>query len=373
MYPMPPRPLFHGSRAASAKPEATAASTALPPAASISAPTSAARRCWEATMPRRERAAGFRTCQFCVWWPRPGFAPGFLIFELEASTLVRRAFVEKFSRRLHAHELRTLGREPLDQALQRQHAVAAADDERVEGVGDDSPIRLALHVEEIVDPVGEHSARVHEARQHGVLRAHELEVRVVVERPADRHLDQARFLAEYRGLLQLDPVAEPNAVRGGVVPHHAAFVIEAVLEKQLDRMRAQVPRRRAVAAGVAAGEFPDLFVRAHQLRFLLLAREARRRHVRPAVMADFMARLQHTPTCLRISLEGMPRDEPGGGNAEFLEQRQYARGADHAELAARHRRRRGHAARDPAGNRVEIKSDADDVLRHALLAFRCRA
>src|SRR6266571_4071212 len=142
---MPPRPLFHGSTAASAK--------------------SAARRCWEATMPRRERAAGFRTCQFCVWWPRPGFAPGFLIFELEASTLVRRALVEKFSRRLHAHKLRALGGEPLDEALQRQHAVAAADDERVKGVGDDSPIRLALHVEEIVDPVGEHAAGVHQSRQ----------------------------------------------------------------------------------------------------------------------------------------------------------------------------------------------------------------
>src|SRR6266702_163365 len=239
---MPPRPLFHGSTAASAKPAATAASTALPPAASISAPTSAARRCWEATMPRRERAAGFRTCQFCVWWPRPGFAPGFLIFELEASTLVRRALVEKFSRRLHAHKLRALGGEPLDEALQRQHAVAAAAD-------------------------------VHQSRQHGVLRAHELEVRVVVERPADRHLDQRRFLAEYGGLLRLDPVAEPHSVRGGFVPHHASLVIKAVLEKQLDRMRAQVPRRRAVAAGVAAGEIFDLLVRARELRFLLLARE----------------------------------------------------------------------------------------------------
>src|SRR6266700_6738656 len=199
---IPPRPLFHGSTAASAKPAATAASTALPPAVSISAPTSAARRCCEATMPRRERAAGFRTCQFCVRWSRPGFAPGSLIFELEASTLVRRALVEKFSRRLHAHELRALGGEPLDEALQRQHAVAAADDEGVKGVGDDSPIRLALHVEEIVDPVGEHAARVHEPRQDGVLRAHELEVRAVVERPADWHLDHARFLAEYRGLLQ---------------------------------------------------------------------------------------------------------------------------------------------------------------------------
>src|SRR6266851_5656259 len=198
MYPIPPRPLFHGSMAASAKPAATAASTALPPAASIPAPTSAARRCCEATMPRRERAAGLRTCQFCVS----------LIVEDECSALERRALVEQFRRRLHPHELRAFSAEPLDEALQSQHAMAAADDEGVESVGDDPPVRLPLHVEEIVDPVGEHAARVLESREHGVLRPHELEVRVVVERPADRHLDQARFLAEYRGLLQLDPVAE---------------------------------------------------------------------------------------------------------------------------------------------------------------------
>src|SRR6266581_5789990 len=192
MYPMPPRPLFHGSMAASAKPEATAASTALPPAASMSAPTSAARRCWEATMPRRERAGGLRTCQFCVRWSRPGS----FIVDDECSGVERRALVEQFRRRLHAHKLRALGGEPLDQALQHQHAVAAADDEGVEGVGDDPSVRLALHVEEIVDPVGEHAARVLESLQHGTLSAYELEVRVVVERPADRHLDQLRFLAE---------------------------------------------------------------------------------------------------------------------------------------------------------------------------------
>src|SRR6266571_761557 len=121
-----------------AKPAATAASTALPPAASVSAPTSAARRCWEATMPRRERAAGFRTCQFCVS----------LIVEDECSGPKRRAPVEQLRRRLHAHELHAFGGEPLDEALQGQHAVAAADDEGVEGISDDSPVRRALHVEE---------------------------------------------------------------------------------------------------------------------------------------------------------------------------------------------------------------------------------
>src|SRR5687768_671598 len=67
MKPTPPSPLFHGSTAASEKPVATAASTALPPAARIFAPTSPATRFCVATMPPRLCATGLRTCQF---WTR---------------------------------------------------------------------------------------------------------------------------------------------------------------------------------------------------------------------------------------------------------------------------------------------------------------
>src|SRR6266481_5116931 len=64
--PIPPSPLFHGSRTASAKAVATTASTALPPAASTSAPTAAATPFCAATTPPREAATGFRTVQFCI-------------------------------------------------------------------------------------------------------------------------------------------------------------------------------------------------------------------------------------------------------------------------------------------------------------------
>src|SRR5712691_1802077 len=64
--PMPPSPLFHGSRTLSAKAVATTASTALPPAASTSAPTAAATPFCAATTPPREAATGFRTVQFCI-------------------------------------------------------------------------------------------------------------------------------------------------------------------------------------------------------------------------------------------------------------------------------------------------------------------
>ena len=66
MKPMPPRPLFHGSRTDSAKAVATTASTALPPEARISAPTRAATPFCAATRPPREAATGLRTTQFCI-------------------------------------------------------------------------------------------------------------------------------------------------------------------------------------------------------------------------------------------------------------------------------------------------------------------
>ena len=101
-----------------------------------------------------------------------------------------------------------------------------------------------------------------------------------------------------------------HAIRRVIVGHHAAVVDEAVLEQELDRMRAQVPRRRAITARVAAGELADRLVRAHELFFLLVAGEARRRTVRPAVMADLVARIGDAPAGVRIGLQRMPRDVP---------------------------------------------------------------
>src|SRR6185312_4607829 len=66
MKPMPPSPLFHGSRVARAKAVATAASTALPPAARMPAPISAAAPFCEATMPPRDAIPGLRITQFWI-------------------------------------------------------------------------------------------------------------------------------------------------------------------------------------------------------------------------------------------------------------------------------------------------------------------
>src|SRR5204863_2608034 len=62
MAPPPPMPLIHGSSVPSAKVVAITASMQSPPAASTPAPTSAARRDCEATMPPLELTAGLRIC-----------------------------------------------------------------------------------------------------------------------------------------------------------------------------------------------------------------------------------------------------------------------------------------------------------------------
>src|SRR5690349_11671989 len=64
--PIPPSPLFQGSRTESANAVATTASTALPPAARMSAPTAAATPFCAATTPPRDAATGLRTTQFCI-------------------------------------------------------------------------------------------------------------------------------------------------------------------------------------------------------------------------------------------------------------------------------------------------------------------
>ena len=163
----------------------------------------------------------------------------------------------------------------------------------MEGIGDHAPLRAFLHVQKIVDPVLEHEPVIHEPGQDPFFRAHELEVRIIVERPADRHFDEFRRFAEHRRLFQLDHVALTHAIRHVVVAHHAGVVGEAVLDEELHRIRAQVPARRAVAARIFAGNALDRFIAANEFLFFLLAREFHRRNVPPAVMADFMAGIDH--------------------------------------------------------------------------------
>src|SRR3954471_2118761 len=105
------------------------------------------------------------------------------------SSLTTALFV--FGRRVfERHEYRAVVLERRDELVEDDHAMAAADHEWMERVSDDAPFEVALEVMEIVEPVAEHRVGIHVARENDGRRAQELEMRIVVERPADRHLDE---------------------------------------------------------------------------------------------------------------------------------------------------------------------------------------
>src|SRR5262245_17055964 len=190
----------------------------------------------------------------------------------------------------------------------------------------------------------------------------------IVERPADRHLNEPRLLARHERLAQFGAVVQARGVRPVIGTHQAAVVKEAVRDEKIDGAVAEVPRGRAVAARLAAGEALDRRIGAHEVGLLLLAALARRWNMRPAVMRDLVAVLYHRRAGLRMTFDGETRNEPGAAHAMRFKQPENALRAGQPELAARQRRRARHAARDEAGLSVEIEGEADDVAGHVLAA-----
>jgi hypothetical protein len=136
-------------------------------------------------------------------------------------------------------------------------------------------------------------------------------VRQIVERPADRHLDEWRRHAEMHRLLRVDDVAGASAVRQVVMRHHAAVVEKTVLQHQLDGTLAEVPGRRTVPAGLPAGQPLDRGVSAREDRVLLVAGEFSWRLVHVTMMRDLVIRCVHGRTGVGIRCECVRRDEPG--------------------------------------------------------------
>ena len=253
--------------------------------------------------------------------------------------------------------------------------MAAADDVRMEGVGEDAEVGLhARHVGEVVDEVLQHVRGVHQpGHDRAVGQAHVFEVRVVVERPADRHLDQRRLAAAHERRLELGDVALAGEVAVVVVAHQRAVVLDAVLLQQLDRMRGEVPGRRAIAARQLAADALDRFIAADDFLLFLLARQRGGQAMRPAVMGKLVSRLDIGRDGLRRAVDRVAGREEGRLDAVALQQRDQPRDDHHVVLAARYGRRRRLPAGDEAGQMVVIEGEADDVARHAILLMLCRS
>ena len=190
-------------------------------------------------------------------------------------------------------------------------------------------------------------------------------MRRIVRGPVNRHLDQVRVPAPSRRALELQHVALSRIIRRVVVAHHAAVVLEPVPEHEIDRIRAQIPRRGAVTARILSRNAADRFIAANELLFFLFLRKARGRTVRPAVMRDLVTGIGDTLHGIRESLDRMAGDVPRSLDSMLLEQReQPRRGNAWSELAAGNPAGRGLAARDEARDRVEVERKTDDVFGH---------
>src|SRR4051812_38200128 len=205
--------------------------------------------------------------------------------------------------------------------------------------------------------------------------------RQVVQIPASRYFDQVRLHAalqrlhpfpRFFGIIDQRPaVADAHVVRLEILVHQAMVVFDASFQQQFVGDRAELPPRRDVAGRATArylGHEVDTFV---QDLLFLLAGHRDRIFMGVAVNANFVTRLHYHGSLFRESFDRMPGDEPGGLDAEALEQVDQTRHADFAgEQSARNIVRRIFSAigPEPAGDRIHVYTEsAQNLFGHLFL------
>src|ERR1039457_6771926 len=194
----PPCACAWGRRSPSASSSATPSAPrrcsfpSRPPTRTITHPTSSSGFSVSTTGSRLGSAIG--SCWARREWPdsAPGSAPRCtFLFGL----LLARPCQPFTDRILHGEEGSIHLQKPGDQLLQNKHPVPAADHKRMESVGEDTPILDdPRHVQKLVRPVLQHAAGVHQPLEDIARGPKELEMRVVVQAPADGHFHQLRGL-----------------------------------------------------------------------------------------------------------------------------------------------------------------------------------
>src|SRR5262245_26409976 len=140
-------------------------------------------------------------------------------------------------------------------------------------------------------------------------------MRMIIERPADRHLDEGRLLSELVGLPEPGLVAPAREIRRVIAPHHAAVVAKTVREQEVDGGATEVPGRRAVALGPLARQPHDRLTGTDEIGLLLLAGHGRIGNVRPAMVSNLVAVGHHGFAFPRVAFDREARYEPGAAEA----------------------------------------------------------
>jgi hypothetical protein len=133
-----------------------------------------------------------------------------------------------------------------------------------------------------------------------------------------------------------------------------------VFLQQLERVRAEVPRRRAVADDVVRELAQDREA-LRQLFLLLLARQRRRRRVRVAVVRDLVTGVGDLADAMRIALGVAGGDEERGANPVLPQQTQDQRHGHLRTVPALRQRAglvgHGGVVRDPRLLGVEVERE----------------
>jgi hypothetical protein len=66
---------------------------------------------------------------------------------------------------------------------------------------------------------------------------------MIIQMPADWQLDQAGFLTEHNRTSKFDLVTLTHTIRRVIIPHHAAVILKAVFQQQIERVLTQIPSR----------------------------------------------------------------------------------------------------------------------------------
>ena len=178
----------------------------------------------------------------------------------------------------------------------------------------------------------------------------------VVERPLDRHLDEAR-------------AALDRQLVGGVGVHEAGVVEEAAFGEQRRRPPRQVPHGRAVALRPHPGDPVERLQAAVQRRDLLGEGQGRRLLVQVAVVADLVAGVDDRPHGVGVALGAEPRHEEGRRDPVPLEQPQQAGHADErtVRLVAHHAHPVGVPGGAPQHRRLGVEVEGEGGGRRAAL------
>ena len=230
----------------------------------------------------------------------------------------------------------------LEKTIEHRHARAAADDLRVHHDAEEAAIRVRAVELRLPDFV--HFVL---ARHAGVVRREaEEEVRRIVHLPTVRHLQKP-----------------PPALRRGqpvraIVADEAAVVPKAVVEQQVEGMRAGVARGRAVADRGVTGEALEALRALQQHIKFGLAALVTDELVFVAVVADLVTAGDHPLDEFGILVGRPAGHEERRFEIVFLQQAEDARHSDPgAVLAARHLsgKRLAHGA-EPQRFRIEVET-----------------